>query len=59
MDAIWELVIFQIKEAYIYLQTAFKLAAVCSIAVLAGLSVCLAFHNKPTLTVIFRFVFAL
>ena len=47
MDTILELVIFQIKEACMYLPTAFRLAAtVCSTAALAGLSVCLTFHKK-------------
>lgn len=56
MDTILELVIFQIKEARMYLPTAFKVAAVCSITVLAGLFLCLAFHKKFTVTFVFRFV---
>lgn len=57
MDTILELVIFQIKGACMYLPAAFRLAAAVSSAVaLAGLSVCLAFRKKPTVTFMFRFV---
>ena len=57
MDTILELVIFQIKEACMYLPTAFRLAAtVCSTAALAGLSVCLTFHKKLTVAFVFRFM---
>lgn len=57
MDTILEVVIFQIKEACMYLPAAFRLAAAVSSAVaLAGLSVCLAFRKKPTVTFMFRFV---
>lgn len=57
MDTILELVIFQIKEACMYLPAAFRLAAaVCSAVALAGLSVCLGFRKKPAVTFIFRFV---
>ena len=60
MDTILELVIFQIKEACMYLPTAFRLAAtVCSTAALAGLSVCLTFHKKLTVAFVFRFMLRL
>lgn len=57
MNTILELVIFQIKEACMYLPTAFRLAtAVCFAAALARLSVCLSFHQKLTVTFVFRFL---
>ncbi len=60
MNTILELVIFQIREACMYLPNAFKLAAtVCFAAALAGLSVCRAFHKKLTVKFVFRFALRL
>lgn len=60
MDVILELVISQIKDACIYLPTAFRLAAaVCSAAAIAVLSACLAFHKKFTAIFVFQFTLRL